>query len=93
MGIGITPNSDLGKTYHQSHPEIDLSTINKASTNHQGCFEENIADKLKVVAVTPDGLIEAVKIINYPNLFLATQYHFEYNVVNIASKIFKEFTA
>ena len=31
----------------------------------------------------------AVELIDYPSLFIATQFHFEYNVGNIANGIFK----
>jgi gamma-glutamyl-gamma-aminobutyrate hydrolase PuuD len=88
--VSISPESKLGKIYKESNPNVDLSKVSELSTHHQGCFKENLSDKLKITAISEDGVIEAVELIDYPNLFLATQYHFEYNVGNIADKIFKE---
>jgi len=87
--IDIKPNSTLGKLYKAFNPHVDLNNVRELSMHHQGCFKENLSQRLSVVATSSDGLIEAVELIDYPSLFVATQFHFEYNVGNIANGIFK----
>jgi putative glutamine amidotransferase len=90
--VKIAKNSALGKIYKKYIPDIDLENVLELSLHHQGYFKENLASGLKVIATSSDGLVEAVELIDYPSLFIATQFHFEYNVGNIASGIFKELT-
>jgi len=96
--IIVKADSNIGNIYLKSNflrtnEKIDLTKINEVSIHHQGCFEENLSDKLKIVATAPDGLVEAVELIEYPSLFIATQFHFEYDVGHIASKVFEELIA
>ena len=88
--IKIKTDSTLGKIYKQYNSDIDLANIAELSIHHQGVFKKNLADSLKTTAASKDGLIEAVELIDYPSSFIATQYHFEYNVGNAAYGIFKE---
>lgn len=88
--VKISPDSTLGKIYKKYITDVDLNNIHEVSIHHQGYREENLAENLKVVATSSDGIIEAVELIDYPSLFIATQYHFEYNLGNIANGIFKE---
>lgn len=88
--VQINPDSTLGKIYKKYLIDINLDNIHEVSMHHQGYRKENLADNLKVVATSSDGLIEAVELIDYPSLFVATQYHFEYNLGKIANGIFKE---
>lgn len=88
--IAVKLDSNLGRIYKKSNPKTNLSQINELSIHHQGCFKENLSNQLKIVATSADGLVEAVELIDYPSVFIATQYHFEYNVGNIASKLFEE---
>lgn len=88
--VKVSPDSTLGNIYKKCIPDVDLDNIHEVSIHHQGCHEENLADNLKVVATSSDGLVEAVELIGYPSLFIATQYHFEYNLGGIANGIFKE---
>jgi putative glutamine amidotransferase len=88
--IKVKPDSMLGKLYKRYTPHVDLDNVRELSMHHQGCFKENLSPRLTVVATSSDGLIEAVELIDYPSLFIATQFHFEYNVGNIANGIFKE---
>jgi len=88
--VEVETDSALGKIYKKYIADVDLNNIHEVSIHHQGCSEENLADNLKVVATSSDGLVEAVELMDYPSLFIATQYHFEYNLGNIANGIFKE---
>jgi len=88
--ITVQENSILGKIYKKYNPTIDLNNVPELSIHHQGIFKENLAPNLKGVATSYDGVIEALELIDYPSLFIATQYHFEYNVGNIANGIIKE---
>jgi len=88
--VRVDSDSTLGKTYKKYLADVDLDNIHEVSIHHQGYRKENLADDLKVVATSSDGLVEAVELIGYPSLFIATQYHFEYNLGNIANGIFKE---
>jgi len=88
--VQISQDSTLGKIYKKYNPNVDLDNVHEVSIHHQGYREENLADNLKVVATSSDGLVEAVELVDYPSLFVATQYHFEYNLGNIANGIFKE---
>jgi len=88
--ISIDKRSKIGKIYHKYNPAIDLDNVYELSIHHQGICKENLAPNLRVVATSEDGIIEAIELIDYPSLFVATQFHFEYNVGNVASGIIKE---
>ncbi len=88
--LEISPDSTLGKIYKKYIADVDLDAVHEVSIHHQGYRKENLADGLKVVATSSDGIVEAVELMDYPSLFIATQYHFEYNLGNIANGIFKE---
>ena len=82
--VKVDPDSLLAKIYQENDQNIDLNHIRVLSIHHQGCFEENLSDQLKPVAVAPDGVIEAVEHKNYPKMFLLTQFHPECNASGIA---------
>jgi len=88
--VQVSKDSTLGKIYQKYNPDTDLDNIHEVSIHHQGLRTENLAENLKVVATSSDGFVEAVELLDYPSLFIATQYHFEYNLGNIANGIFKE---
>lgn len=85
----VEENSLLAQIYKEQDSNIDLKNIKELSIHHQGCFAENISDKLKIVATSPDGIIEAVEHKNYPKMFLLTQFHPECNASGIALSLVK----
>ncbi len=86
----VEENSLLAQIYKEQDSNIDLGNIKELSIHHQGCFAENISDKLKIVATSPDGIIEAVEHKNHPKMFLLTQFHPECNVSGIALSLVKK---
>ena len=88
--IKIVQKSALGKRYKTHNPKLNLDKVRELSMHHQGCFEENLAEELIPVAWSADGLVEAVEMRDYPSLFVATQFHFEFNLSKVAYGIFKD---
>jgi putative glutamine amidotransferase len=88
--IRVVKESKLGDLYEKYNPSVDLDNVFELSIHHQGIFAENLAPNLQAVATSQDGVVEAVELLGYPSLFIATQYHFEYNVSNMASGIVRE---
>lgn len=86
----VEENSLLAHIYKEQDPNIDLGSIKELSIHHQGCFAENISDKLEIVATSPDGVIEAVEHKNHPKMFLLTQFHPECNASGIALSLVKK---
>jgi putative glutamine amidotransferase len=85
----VEENSLLAQIYKEQDSNVDLKNIKELSIHHQGCFAENISDKLKIVATSPDGIIEAVEHKNHPKMFLLTQFHPECNASGIALSLVK----
>jgi len=81
----VVKGSILAKIYQEINPTIDLDNIGELSIHHQGCFEQNIAKDLKITAISPDSVVEAVEHKTHP-FCLATQFHPECNVSKIAKK-------
>jgi putative glutamine amidotransferase len=82
--MSVEPDSTLAELYRQNQPSTDLSTVGELSIHHQGCFTEQLADRLTPVALAPDGVVEAAELSNYGNMCLITQFHLECNVSGIA---------
>ncbi len=81
----VTKDSLLAEIYKKSNPNINLENIKELSIHHQGCFEENLSDQLKVAAISLDGVVEAVEHKTYPKMFLLTQFHPECDASGIAT--------
>ena len=81
---------DAYEIYKKSNPNINLENIKELSIHHQGCFEENLSDQLKISAISPDGVIEAAQHKTYPKMFLLTQFHPECDASGIAIKLVEE---
>ena len=64
----VEENSLLAQIYKEQDSNIDLKNIKELSIHHQGCFAENISDKLEIVATSPDVVIEAVEHKNHPKI-------------------------
>lgn len=88
--IKVMKDSLLAKIYKKNNPNIDLEKIKELSIHHQGCFAENLSNELKISAIAPDGVIEAVEHKNYPKMFLLTQFHPECNASGIALSLLEE---
>lgn len=88
--LKIHKESALGALYTKYNPGVNLNQVHELSSHHQGCFEHNLSPRLRIAATAEDGLIEAVEIIDYPNLCIISQYHIEYNVGRMANGIFQE---
>jgi putative glutamine amidotransferase len=91
--IKVYEDSLLAKIYKKNDSNIDLDNIKELSLHHQGCFKENISDQLKITAISPDGVIEAVEHKNYPKMFLLTQFHPECNSGGIATALIRALIA
>ena len=89
-GFKVFEDSLLAKIYQEQFADIDLNNVGELSIHHQGCFEENLSDQLKAVAISPDGVIEAVEHKTHPKMFLLTQFHPECNASGIALNLVEE---
>lgn len=86
----VMENSLLAEIYKKSNSDINLENIKELSIHHQGCFEENLSNQLKIAAIAPDGVIEAAQHKTYLKMFLLTQFHPECNASGIAIKLVEE---
>lgn len=86
----VIENSLLAEIYKKSNSDINLENIKELSIHHQGCFEENLSNQLKIAAIAPDGVIEAAQHKTYPKMFLLTQFHPECDASGIAIKLVEE---
>jgi putative glutamine amidotransferase len=86
----VMEDSLLAEIYKKSNSDINLENIKELSIHHQGCFEENLSDQLKIAAIAPDGVIEAAQHKTYPKMFLLTQFHPECDASGIAIKLVEE---
>ena len=86
----VLEDSLLAEIYKKSNQNINLENIKELSIHHQGCFEENLSDQLKISAISPDGVIEAAQHKTYPKMFLLTQFHPECDASGIAIKLVEE---
>lgn len=86
----VMDDSLLAAIYKKSNPNINLENIKELSIHHQGCFEENLSDQLKISAISPDGVIEAAEHKNYPKMFLLTQFHPECDASNVSILIIEQ---
>ena len=88
----IDKNSDLGEIYLAAGHK-DLDNIFELSIHHQGCFTENLSDRLYPVAFSDDGLIEAAILKNSKKMFLLTQFHPECNLAGAALPLVRSLLA
>ncbi|MDC0857452.1 gamma-glutamyl-gamma-aminobutyrate hydrolase family protein [Rickettsiales bacterium] len=82
-------DSLLAEIYKKSNPNINLENIKELSIHHQGCFEDNLSDQLKISAISPDGVIEAAEHKTYPKMFLLTQFHPECDASKVSVSMIK----
>ncbi len=80
----VAKGSLLAKIYQENDKNVDLSNIKELSIHHQGMFKENVSSQLKITAISPDGVVEALEHKNYPKMFLLMQSHPECNASGIA---------
>ena len=88
--IAVYPGSRLAKVYKKLNPNINLNQIKELSLHHQGFSTQELSDQLGIAAIASDGIIEAVELKQYSSFFIATQFHFEYNLGGIAYTVFDQ---